>query len=554
MNVVANGLDGKRDRLFNFRPALFAAVFLILGIVFAYYRILYGASLWWLLFGVPVVSLTLLFATSFEGLYRRVLCLLLLTLCFAVGFTAFRSQLYRYQDCVRFGGQAVVTGTVESRKETDGSVKLLLRDITVGSERVKGKLITYLPVEEAGKIKVADKILLQGEIVTDTDYYKGYGFSQYSLWHKQYYRLYSEECVQVGVTSNLFLRIRARMERVIYEGMGETPAALTLALLTGDMSGADEGLVNNMRYGGISHIFAVSGLNVGALFAFCLLVFAKTPLRRAPKWVRFFLLVAILWLYAGICSFTASVVRAAVTCVVGYFVKLLGIGYDLLDALGVAAMFILLLVPSQLFDVGFQLSFLACLGLVLLTKPITQVFDECKNFYRKYFPRRYSAEQLAVLAGGDTLPLTVGQRVYRFTVSLLSASLAAQLMTAPALLIHFDFLSGWSLLLNFIFVPIIDGAFTVLLILVVFACLLPASLSAVLLYLPSVCWSGLMLIFEVADFSSFALSGVPLTLLGCVCYYGGLTFLSDKWNISRRMANWLSVVFLAGFAFTILFY
>ncbi len=553
MNTVANGLDGKRDKLFNFRPALFAAVFLVLGITFAYYRILRDASLWWLLLGVPIIPFTLLFAENAEGLYRRTLGLLLLILCFAVGFTAFRSQLYRYEDCVYFGGQTVVTGTVESRKEKDGSVKLLLRDITVGKEQVKGKLTTYISVEEGEDIRVADKVVLQGEIITDASYENGYGFSEDALWHKLYYRLYSEGCTKVGVSSNLFLRIRARMERVIYAGMDETPAALTLALLTGDMSGADEGLVNNMRYGGISHIFAVSGLNVGALFAFCLLIFSKTPLRRTPKWIRFLLLVAILWLYTGICSFTASVVRAAVTCAVGYFVKLLGTGYDLLDALGVAAIFILLLAPSQLFDVGFQLSFLACLGLVLLTKPITQVFDEGKNLYRKYFPRRYNAEELAALAEGDTLPLTVGQRVYRFTVSLLSASLAAQIMTAPALLIHFDFLSGWSLLLNFIFVPIIDGAFTILLLLVVIACLMPASLSAVLLYLPSVCWSGLMLVFEVADFSSFALSGVPITPLACVCYYGGLTFLSDKWNISRSMANWLSVLFLTGFAFSILF-
>ncbi len=532
-------------KLFNFRPALFAAFFLVLGIVFGYYRFLYGASFLWLLLYMPVILLTLGFSSSLDVLFKRAVILAALTIFFLAGLIGFRSQVYDFRDCTPYEGEVTVVGTVESRVENEYGIRLVLRDITIDQTREEGKLNAYLPRSFGTTYAVADKVILRGKIHTDTSLIGEYGFRDSNVDNKLVYTLSADFCEKVGRSKNVFLRIRARIEKVAYAGMDETPAGLTLALLTGDTVGIEENLMDNMRYGGISHIFAVSGLNVGALFAFCLLLFRKTFLNKLSKPSRFLLLVGILFLYSGICSFTPSVVRAAVLCAVGYLITLFGSNADMLNGLGVAAIFILLITPVQLFNVGFQLSFLACFGLVLLTKPIGQVFDECEKIYRKYFPRRLRADEKASILKGDTIPPSIGERIWRSCATLLSASVAAQIATLPALFLHFGYVSGWSLLLNFIFVPVIDGIFTILLVFVLACCVLPTVVSTLALYLPSVVWSAIMLLFEVADFSTFRIDGVQLSFSICVFYYGGVLFSSDKCNLSRQTRRWLAIACFA---------
>ncbi len=551
-NVAESREERESSKLFNFRPAFFAAIFLILGIVYGYFRLLKGISALWLLAFVPVALLPLCFSEGRRDFIKRTLAIALLAVSFAVGAACFSLQATEYARCPTYSGEVTVVGTVESRKEYGNTTRIRLRDIVVDEKGVEGRLNATLPTLYAQNIGIADRVVLVGEIATNTEYIGEYGFRSDAIGKKIRYILYAYEGVAVDETNNAYLRIRARMERVVYEGMDETPAAFTLALLTGDVSGIEEGLSENMRYGGISHIFAVSGLNVGALYLVCLFLFSKTPLQGTPKPVRFLLLVGILLLYSGVCGFSASVVRAAIFCAVAYFCKLLGTGTDPLNALGAAAILILLLCPSELFGVGFQLSFLACLGLFLLTKRIGQVFDEVAKCYRRRFPKKYTAEQEKLLKNGDILPQTVGERVWKWTKELLSASLAAQIATAPALLIHFGYLSGWAMLLNFIFVPFTDGIFTLLLLLVAVACLLPVAVAPVLLYLPSIVWSAAMLLFEIADFSTFALRGVQITLGGCVCYYSALTFLSDKWNIPKWLNCALFWLFFLCFGVTLL--
>ncbi len=549
MKNAVNGFEGEKDKLFNFRPALFAAFFLVLGIVFSYFRILHGASYRWLFVLLPVFLLPLLFSRDMEDGLSRLCGVLLLAVFFGIGSISFRSQIIAFQEQPAFCGEYVVVGEVETRKSKEERVALILKNVYVGEEKVGGRLTAYLPIYEAGQIQVGDKVLLRGKVTTDTSLVNSYGFKSAEITKKSCYLLKSEEgCMKVGRTKDPFLLVRSKVEEVVYAGMDETPAALSLALLTGDVSGVDGELMENMRYGGIAHIFAVSGLNVGALYACCLFLFSKTPLKRTPKAARFLLLVGILLFYSGICGFSASVVRAAITCAVCYFTKLFGVGNDLLNALGVAAILILLLSPAELMGVGFQLSFLACLGLFLLTRPIDRIFDGIKNAYAKRFPRKLTKEEEKLLARGDTLPPSVGERAWRAVSGLLSASIAAQAFTFPALIIHFGYVSGWALLLNFFFVPVTDALFTLLLGLVTLACCLPTAFATALLYLPSIAWSTSVLIFECIDFSTFGLFALQISMGACVCYYGGILFLTDKLNVSPRLRKYFAYAFWTAFA------
>ena len=99
--------------------------------------------------------------------------------------------------------------------------------------------------------------------------------------------------------------------------------------------------------------------------------------------------------------------------------------------------------------------------------------------------------------------------------------------------------------------PIISAGFSFLLLFVLVACLLPSACAEVVLYLPNVLWSALMLVFEAVDFSTFAVTNVQMTGGSFVCYYGGCTFLTDKWNLRRRWKWIFAAVCFIGCAATL---
>ena len=161
----------------------------------------------------------------------------------------------------------------------------------------------------------------------------------------------------------------------------------------------------------------------------------------------------------------------------------------MLENIGAAAVLVLLLSPTALFEVGFQLSFSACLGIALLSKPM----------------QRTAYAFLGKITNGKTIvskdaPPTITQSVVRASLSFLAVSLSAQIFTAPILWNAFGYFSVWSLLLNCVFVPLIGVLFSLLLFLAFVASVLPVTLARYILFVPNVLLSAGLLFFEFFDF------------------------------------------------------
>ena len=154
---------------------------------------------------------------------------------------------------------------------------------------------------------------------------------------------------------------------------------------------------------------------------------------------------------------------------------------------------------------------------------------------------------MQAIQNDDTMPPRISTRIYRACASFLSTSLAAQIFTAPLLLHYFGYISGWALLLNCIFVPFIGFVFSLLLLLVILACVLPLGLSSVILYVPNVVWSAVLLLFEVADFTSFALEGLMITTGLTFVYWTATLFFTDKWNTKKSLRFLLGGVCIFAF-------
>ena len=280
-------------------------------------------------------------------------------------------------------GNYQVSGYVVEIKENSYGASLVLDGLTFAGERVAGKLVAYLPTSILEKVSLSDEVFLEGTVeITELDAALFY-YSAKKIRQNVRFSMQTEDVLVTGARFDLLLFLRERVERAIESGMDEMPGAVTKALIFGDSSDLDAELYENVRQGGLAHVFAVSGLHVGALFAFCLWFLEKTPLRTLKKPVKFFSLFLFLFLYAGLCGFSSSVIRALVICLVSYAFSLILLKSDFLEALGLSAIIILLFTPSALFEIGFQLSFFACVGIAFLSKPIGQVFDEIKNCYYK---------------------------------------------------------------------------------------------------------------------------------------------------------------------------
>ncbi len=506
-------------KLVNFRPAAFAAVFLCLGI--------FSAAAWFC-YELPVclLSLALPLIIPFKKGKRKqtAIAALLLLSAFWLGFGFAFCKIDGFQKAkVYASGEHYVTGTVVLESETGYGRKLVLGDIRIDGKEEKGRLIAYLPLSFDKDVSQGNRVLIKGEITKNEMFSSEGEMDWYTVSGELRYTLQGETCAVIEREFSLFSFLRERVEAVLYAGMDETSAAVTMAILTGNCDGIESGLLENMRRGGIAHLFAVSGLHIGVLFAFVLALVAKTPLNKLNKGARFALVALLLLFYGGVCGFSASITRAITICLCFYAAKLIGLGKDFLEALGAAAIVTLLQNPLSLFETGFALSFAACLGIALLTRPIETLCYKIVGDKRSKLP---PTEQ-------DMHPLSVGERIKRACVSFASVSLAAQMATAPLCLACFGYLSYLSLLLNFLFVPLVSVAFSLLLSLVSIAAMLPIAWSGTILYVPAVAWSAVLLLFQTVDFSAFCIEEVAVPVSMLICYFLALSFLSDKWNLSK---------------------
>lgn len=535
-------LNVPQARLFNFRPIFFAAVFLSFGIVFAYLHAVKSLSSVWLVALLSCGAFTICFCRRRADVFRRLSESAIVGVAFFCGFFGCLGQLSAFTNAENLSGERTVVGyIVEKRVYTYGN-GLVLDGLTIDGRNAEGRMIVYVSSSFGESLSLADRVVLDGTVELQNDYVDKYGFRASDIGDNLVYTAQAVRVTRAGRVDKPLLRLRERIGRTLDEGMDETTAAVMKAVLLGERSGIEAELYDNIRMGGIAHIFAVSGLHVGAFFAFCLLLFSRTPLRALPKVCRFLLLTGVLLLYAGICGFGASVVRATVMCLCGYACNLLFFKKDLLESIAMAAIVVLFLSPCALFEVGFQLSFAACLGIAFFAKRMGQVFDECCIRVHTSMPwRRGKAEENA-----DVAQLRIGARLRRGATEFLGVTLSAQLASSPLLLYYFGYLSGWSLLLNCLFVPMIGGVFSCMLLLALLAAALPFFARGIL-YVPNVFWSLALLLFQVCDFTSFALQGVRLSVGAIVCYYAALLFCTDKFNLSRRWRRALFGVLCAAF-------
>lgn len=177
--------------------------------------------------------------------------------------------------------------------------------------------------------------------------------------------------------------LRQDVLNLIEQNFDEETASLAKALLIGYKNELSPEMKRAFSRAGLSHIMAVSGLHVGFVVApFWLLI----PFLWALRWGRqigLTLLILLLFFYAGVTGFTASVSRASITIGFITYGRLFHKARDSKNLTALAALIILLINPNDLFDIGFQLSF-GAVYIILLTMPVITSWLPSWILYRWY--------------------------------------------------------------------------------------------------------------------------------------------------------------------------
>ena len=202
--------------------------------------------------------------------------------------------------------------------------------------------------------------------------------------------------------------------------------AILKGIILADRTEIDQEIINHFSKTGLIHILAISGSHMAIIFL--MILFVLNPIfsvkyRNIPIYIS----LAAIWGFAIFIDYGNSVVRSCIMITVYYIMIFLQRKPNLLHSLALAGMMILSIDTQQLFDVGFQLSFLAVFGIFWLYKPITNHYKPLKN------------------------------RAIRFILNTFSLSLAAQLTTLPLILFYFHQFSIMSVFINVISIMVSQG-------------------------------------------------------------------------------------------------
>ena len=197
--------------------------------------------------------------------------------------------------------------------------------------------------------------------------------------------------------------------------------AIIEALVLGQKQGIDKQMSAQYAASGMMHILAVSGLHVGIILLILRFIF-KPITSRKWKWFKSLVIILLIWSFAFVTGLSPSVLRAAMMFSFLEFGEALGGKRKTTDAVLASALFLLLYDPLLIYQVGFQLSYLAVMSILWIQPWLS-------NFWE---PRSYPLVKIRDVA---------------------SVTIAAQLGVVPLSLFYFHQFPGLFFISNIIIIP-----------------------------------------------------------------------------------------------------
>lgn len=191
--------------------------------------------------------------------------------------------------------------------------------------------------------------------------------------------------------------------------------------------GYDESLPAQVRQNyvaaGSMHILCVSGMHVGIIYLLASFILGLFGKGKTIAMIRKVILLALIWFYALLTGLSPSIMRASLMITFVLFGELIHRKGFALNSIAASAFMLLLMDPNHLFAIGFQLSYVAVVGIVLLQKPI----------YNRFYIKNKLLDKLWEIT---------------------SVSLSAQIATMPFAIYYFNQFTSYFWLSNLLMTPL----------------------------------------------------------------------------------------------------
>ena len=220
--------------------------------------------------------------------------------------------------------------------------------------------------------------------------------------------------------------------KYVEQGLSGDTYDIVAAMTLGEKKGISKEVRKTFSASGGAHILALSGMHLGILF---MILTFLLPTKRWPKISVLTELFAI-WAFVFLIGFQPSLVRAALMLTIYSIARLLSRNTRSMDVLAFTAALLLVISPQWLFDVGFQMSFAAVTGILLLYGPIFRFLT-------------YREKE----SGQPSVWITCRRVLFDGIVGLVVISFTAQLGVAPLVAYYFGNFPTYFLLTNFIVTP-----------------------------------------------------------------------------------------------------
>lgn len=484
-------------KIINFRPFLFLALSLISGILSAYFYV-FENRITAILISLIFLGLNIIYLVTqikIKNIKRSIIfcCAFILIFCF--GYMSFSLQVNNYKNANLEGHIFNIEGKVSFIEEEENGCSVLVSAVKLDG-KVSGK-VNYnilLYVTGNSNIQLGDNISFTQSLTDRTLIYNERFCAEAVVDKIKWTASCNAQEITINHSSaNLFEKSNIFIKNSLKSGLDKQEFGTAYALLVGNCDYFSTYLLNNYRSLGIAHIFAVSGLHIGFLAGILLLLFKRIPIN---KFIKFFIISLILLFYSGICGFSASSLRAVIMCSIMMLARTLGERYDGLSSLSFAALLILIFSPSQLFCVGFILSFLVVLSIILFSKLISKIF--------KFLPSKIA--------------------------NVLGVLFSAQIASVPILIDYFGNFSFISIISNLIFVPFVSVIYTLLFVGTILGGIF--SISHIFLYPSNLILKGVNFVVGILDYSVFTIACSALGF-AWIFYYACLIVSCDIINIKK---------------------
>ncbi|MCK9423902.1 MAG: ComEC family competence protein [Bacteroidales bacterium] len=199
-------------------------------------------------------------------------------------------------------------------------------------------------------------------------------------------------------------RLRDRMLDILrHNGVKGKEFAVASALLLGYVEELDDELRRDYSATGAMHILSVSGMHVGIIYVFLEFLLLFLSRNKTGRILKTIILLVFIWFYAFLTGLSPCVLRAAAMLSLPILGKSLDRPSGMPNILSASLILILILDPFLVLDIGFQLSYLAVIGIVLFYKPVYDRFT-----FTSWFPDKiWSILAVSIAAQLSTLPITL---------------------------------------------------------------------------------------------------------------------------------------------------